>query len=124
MSIDRVARWKKFSTAMEEYISASVLGKYGKDGDDRAMDLTDFSPPVTLLWNILKYSFRLWNGKAKGHDVFKIAHYAQILWEACDGNPDGVINASHYLGHMRSPVAAQPDEVYMGQDLELPGHKK
>jgi hypothetical protein len=34
--------------------------------------------PTVCVWNILKYALRGWNGKAKEHDLEKIAYYAQL----------------------------------------------
>jgi len=59
MDVDRVADWKRFSQAMEEYIRDHTL---------------------ICVWHILKYSLRIWNNKGKDKDIEKIAHYACLAW--------------------------------------------
>jgi len=40
-------------------------------------DLMSFTRNLLIcVWNILRYSLRIWNGKQKTHDIEKIAHYA------------------------------------------------
>ena len=36
--------------------------------------------PLICVWNILKYSLRIYNGKQKTHDIEKIAHYDELAW--------------------------------------------
>jgi len=84
MSVDRVENWKRFSEHMEEYILARTVEKYGfggvTDAGQAAFDLMSITKPVVCVWNILRYSLRLWNGKGKEHDLEKIAHYAELAW--------------------------------------------
>jgi len=40
---------------------------------------------LICVWNILRYSLRIWNGKQKNHDIEKIAHYAEPAWTMSDG---------------------------------------
>jgi len=53
------------------------------------MSLTNLYPeklvPTICVWNILRYSLRIWNGKQKTHDIEKIAHYAELAWTMSDG---------------------------------------
>ena len=83
MENDRVEEWKKFSEHMEKYIREQTVQKYGfgeawKEG--KAFDLMSITKPIVCVWNILRYSLRLWNGKGKEHDLEKIAHYAEMAW--------------------------------------------
>lgn len=41
--------------------------------------------PKICVWNILRYSLRMWNGKGKEHDLEKVAHYAELAWTLSDG---------------------------------------
>jgi hypothetical protein len=41
--------------------------------------------PLICVWNILRYSLRIWNGKQKTYDIEKIAHYAELAWSMSDG---------------------------------------
>ena len=40
---------------------------------------------LICVWNILRYSLRIWNGKQKTHDTGKIAHYAELAWTMSEG---------------------------------------
>ena len=73
---DRISEWKFFSTQVEQYITDFTISKYGRTG----VDLMDLTPPTVAVWNIFKYCWRLWNGKGKKGDLFKIAHYAQMAF--------------------------------------------
>jgi len=86
MGVDRVEEWKRFSEHMEKYIQERTIEKYGfQESEKGAIDLMSFSRPIICVWNILRYSLRMWNGKAKEHDLEKIAHYAQLAWEMKGG---------------------------------------
>ena len=82
MGVDRVEDWKRFSEHMERYIREQTVQKYGMgEAETGAFDLISLTKPIVCIWNILRYSVRLWNGKGKEHDLEKIAHYAQLAWE-------------------------------------------
>jgi hypothetical protein len=93
MPVDRVENWKRFSGHMEKYIRDRTVEKYGfgnaGDAGKGAFDLMSITKPVVCVWNILRYSLRLWNGKGKEHDLEKIAHYAELAWTMGNGKtPD------------------------------------
>ncbi len=79
MSVDRVENWRKFSEHMENYIRDRTVAKYGVK-EAGGIDLMSVTEPRVCIWNILKYTLRLWNGKGKKHDMEKIAHYAELAW--------------------------------------------
>lgn len=85
MAEDRVANWQKFAKHMEEYIQDRTVKKYGIEnaGGFDLMSIT--RNPLICIWNILRYSLRIWNGKQKEHDIEKIAHYAELAWTMADG---------------------------------------
>ena len=86
MGVDRVEDWKRFSEHMERYIREQTVQKYGMgEAETGAFDLISLTKPIVCIWNILRYSVRLWNGKGKEHDLEKIAHYAQLAWEMGGG---------------------------------------
>ena len=88
MEIDRVENWKKFSEHMENYIKEQTIEKYGfenSDSESGAFDLMSITKPVVCVWNILRYSLRIWNGKMKEHDIEKVAHYAELAWTMSGG---------------------------------------
>jgi len=88
MEIDRVENWKKFSEHMEKYIQEQTVEKYGfekSDSESGAFDLMSITKPLVCIWNCLKYSLRIWNGKMKEHDIEKIAHYAELAWTMSGG---------------------------------------
>jgi hypothetical protein len=87
MPVDRVGNWKRFSEHMEQYIREQTIQKYGfgesgesGEPEKKTFDLMSITKPVVCVWNILRYSLRLWNGKGKEHDLEKIAHYAELAW--------------------------------------------
>ena len=85
---DRVANWEKFSEHMKEYIRDRTVEKYGvknsvESGNFDLMSIT--RNPLICIWNILRYSLRIWNGKQKPHDIEKIAHYAELAWTMSNG---------------------------------------
>ena len=77
-SVDRVADWRIFSEHMEEYILERTVEKYTINSS--TFDLMSFTEPMVCIWNVLKYTLRIMNNKAKEHDVEKIAHYIQMYW--------------------------------------------
>ena len=88
MGVDRVEDWRKFSKHMENYIREKTIEKYGIDNSDSGVfDLMSISKPIICVWNILRYSLRMWNGKGKGRDLEKIAHYAQLAWGMSGDKP-------------------------------------
>ena len=81
MDIDRVEEWKKFAEHMENYIKEQTLAKYGVENSGNSVDLMAITnDPKVCVWNILRYSLRMWNGKMKEHDLEKVAHYAELGW--------------------------------------------
>ena len=87
MPIDRVENWKRFSEHMEQYIREKTVEKYGMgdaENQQKTFDLMSISDQRVCVWNLLKYSLRLWNLKGKGHDLEKIAHYAELAWTMSD----------------------------------------
>jgi hypothetical protein len=87
MTIDRVEEWKKFSRHMEKYIKEQTVEKYGLDkADSKGLDLMEITKsPLICVWQILKYSLRIWNNKMKPRDIEKIAHYAEFSWTISKG---------------------------------------
>lgn len=85
MEYDRLKEWQIFSDYMTEKYLNRTVEKYGKQ---RAPDLMSVTPIPVCIWNIIKYAFRLWNGKAKGREFEKIAHYAQIAWSVDKDDAD------------------------------------
>jgi hypothetical protein len=83
-----VASWEKFAEHMKEYIRNRTVEKYGvkNSGEAVGFDLMSITRnPLICVWNILRYSLRIWNGKQKPHDIEKIAHYAELAWTMSDG---------------------------------------
>ncbi len=92
MAEDRVANWQKFAKHMEKYIQDCTVKKYGIENADGSggFDLMSITRnPLICVWNILRYSLRIWNGKQKEHDIEKIAHYAELAWTMADGDVVG-----------------------------------
>ncbi len=86
MEVDRVENWKKFAKHMEEYIQDRTVKKYGIENSSGGFDLMSITRnPLICVWNILRYSLRIWNGKQKEYDIEKIAHYAELAWTMSDG---------------------------------------
>jgi hypothetical protein len=88
MNNDRVENWKKFSGHMEKYIRERTVEKYGFENpssESGVFDLMSITKPIVCIWNILRYSLRIWNGKTKPHDIEKIAHYAELAWTITGG---------------------------------------
>ena len=66
MEVDRVENWNKFAKHMEEYIRDRTVEKYGvkNSGEATGFDLMSITRnPLICVWNILRYSLRIWNGK-------------------------------------------------------------
>jgi hypothetical protein len=77
--VDRVGDWDRFAKEMHDYIGKFTVAKYG--GEDKpTFDLMVITEPRESLWNIIKYGLRMWNGKGKKFDWYKIAHYCQMGW--------------------------------------------
>lgn len=88
MNNDRVENWRRFSEHMEKYIAEKTVEKYGfenSEPDSTAFDLMSITKPIVCVWNILKYSLRIWNGKVKENDLEKVAHYAELAWTLSGG---------------------------------------
>jgi len=63
-----------------------TLAKYGVENSGNSVDLMAITgDPKICVWNILRYSLRMWNGKGKEHDLEKVAHYAELAWTLSDG---------------------------------------
>lgn len=77
-NFDRIGDWKKFSSHMADTYLGPVVKKYGKSGQFN--DLLHYTGLRVIVWNLLKYSLRLWNGSGKQNDFEKITHYAQMGW--------------------------------------------
>jgi len=84
MENGRVENWLKFSEHMESYIRDQTVKKYVIDNTG-GFDIISITKPIVCVWNILRYSLRIWNGKMKEHDLEKIAHYAEIMWTKSGG---------------------------------------
>ena len=50
----------------------------GESGNFDLMSIT--RNPLICVWNILRYSLRIWNVKQKPHDIEKIANYTELAW--------------------------------------------
>jgi len=83
--VDRVGDWDKFAQEMHDYIGKFTVSKYG-GSDKPTFDLMVVTESRECIWNILKYALRLWNGKGKKYDWYKIAHYCQMGWTKGKGN--------------------------------------
>ena len=95
---DRVENWKKFAEHMEKYIKDRTVEKYGvkNSGETSNFDLISITRnPLICVWNILRYSLRIWNGKEKTHDIEKIAHYAELSWTMSDGKVVGKVDCEN-----------------------------
>jgi len=84
MKIDRVGDWDEWSKIMQNYIESFTVSKYGQN--ENSVDLMYFTEPRVCVWNILKYAFRLWNGRGKINDLHKICHYAQMAYTLSNGD--------------------------------------
>lgn len=85
---ERDENWKKFAEHMEKYIRDRTVEKYSvkNSGDAAGFDLMSITRnPLICVWNILRYSLRIWNRKQKPHDIEKIAHYAELAWTMSNG---------------------------------------
>ena len=80
MDVDRVENWKRFSQYMEKYIKERTVEKYeiNTPGGFDLMSIT--KSPIICVWQVLKYSLRIWNNHMKEKDIEKIAHYACLGW--------------------------------------------
>lgn len=81
---DRVKEWDDFAKEVHDYILKFTVPKYSSKNK---FDLISITEPRVCVWNILKYALRLWNGRGKQYDWFKIAHYCQMGWT--EGNRSG-----------------------------------
>jgi hypothetical protein len=82
--IDRVKDWDEFAKMIHDYIAQFTVSKYG--GEKYGFDLMTVTESRECIWNILKYSLRMWNGRGKAYDVHKIAHYVQMGWTLSKGD--------------------------------------
>jgi hypothetical protein len=91
--IDRVADWDDWSKIMHDYIEGFTTKKYGQES--KGFDLMTVTEPRVCIWNILKYSLRLWYNKGKIHDLHKICHYAQMAFTLSEGDltKSGITNS-------------------------------
>ena len=81
----RVENWRKFSQYMEQYIEEKTVSKYGMSNSN-GFDLMSMTQPIICVWNIIRYSLRIWNNRMKMHDLEKIAHYSELAWTISKGN--------------------------------------
>ena len=97
MGIDRVENWKRFSSHMEDYIQKKTVKKYDvTTSKTKSFDLMSVTEPIICVWNILKYSLRIWNGNMKDHDIEKIAHYAELAWTLSKGSDVKALSSRYY----------------------------
>lgn len=75
---DRLRDWKLFSKEMEEYLESGPKEKWGSKL--KFNDLCHYTGLRIMVWNMLKYSLRLWNCFGKRHDFEKVAHFSQMAW--------------------------------------------
>lgn len=97
--IDRVGDWDKFAQEMHDYIGGFTVAKYG--GKQTGFDLMSVTEPRVAVWNVLKYALRLWFGRGKRHDIYKIAHYSQIAWTK-GGGMNGDLESMGIIGEEKS----------------------
>lgn len=81
---DRVKDWDEWSNLMHTYIENFTVSKYGDDS--QGFDLMSVTEPRICIWNIMKYTLRLWRGKGKIHDLQKISHYCQMAYTLSNGD--------------------------------------
>lgn len=81
--VDRVGDWDEFSKYMRQYIEKNTVSKYGQANKIDLMSMTD---AWICIWNIIRYSLRLWNGRGKRYDLEKIIHYAQMAITLSEGD--------------------------------------
>ena len=74
--MDNLENWKKFSEQMKIHVKIKEIAYEQEKG----LDLLFVTGERICQWNILKYAMRVWNGRKKDRDYFKIAHYAQVAW--------------------------------------------
>lgn len=79
---EKYKEWMEFARKVGDYIEANTIEKYGDTGDS----LTVETEPRICVWNILKYSIRMWKNRGKTNDIFKICHYAQMCYDECNGD--------------------------------------
>jgi hypothetical protein len=85
---DRIENWDRFARHMRKYISEQTIAKYSADKSTH-FDLMSFTKnPMIAVWNILKYTFRIWNSRMKERDLEKIVHYAEIAWTMTNEGQD------------------------------------
>ena len=67
-------------------IKEQTLAKYGVENSGNGVDLIAITQDLRIcVWNILRYSLRMWNGKMKEHDLEKVAQYAELAWTVSEG---------------------------------------
>ena len=85
MAIDRIETWRKFAAHMEKYIRDNTITKYTAKGNNDIDLMSISASPIVCIWNVLKYTMRIWNGRMKPHDIEKIVHYAEMAWTISKG---------------------------------------
>jgi len=85
MAINRLENWRKFAAHMERYIKENTIEKYTSRSNNDIDLMSISNSPIICVWNILKYTMRVWNGKMKPHDIEKIVHYAEMAWTISKG---------------------------------------
>lgn len=81
MTSARAADWREFSRLVEKHIEEYTVPQYGDKGSDLATEYT----AVRCVEQIKKYAARFGKNARAGQDdldLLKIAHYAQLAWEA------------------------------------------
>jgi len=81
-SVGSVEEWDEFAEFMHNYIGERTIDKYSQD-KAKTVQVVDILDKRYCLDNIFKYATRMVNGKTKEHDIYKIAHYAQLYWSKC-----------------------------------------
>ena len=85
MEPERIENWDKFSRHMRKYILECTIDKYSTDNDAKVDLMSITGNPIICIWNVLKYTFRIWNGRMKEHDIEKIVHYSEMAWTMSNG---------------------------------------
>jgi len=83
----RAEDWKKFANKVETHIEEYTVPQYGDKGDDIASEYT----PEHCINQVKKYSARFGKNSRPGQsklDLMKIAHYAQMAYEALENEND------------------------------------
>jgi hypothetical protein len=80
---------------MRKYIQEGTIDKYSTDSGAKVDLMSITRNPIICIWNVLKYTFRIWNGRMKEHDIEKIVHYSEMDWTMSNGqmiNKDDIVH--------------------------------